>query len=759
MGTDLNIGHVTAYAYAKSKGYTGTEEQFATELAQFAQNAQKVAEDKAAVEQLVDEFLNTTAPAVIQDVTDEGTSQVERVADAGTAQVTRVGRAGDTQIDAVASAGTTQIGLVTAEGTAQVTRVQDKGDEVIDSIPADYTALTQEVSDLNQQISGIYDNYQIIMFDTVANEYPSSTGFNPYNNWTRSDYIPVTPGETVFINSPTRYSSDNAFYDADKVFKSTFTIGQQTPAAVIVPDGAYYMVISNQTSAFFTEVYRVLPAITASAKYGNYGIWESGSITPSNGQNNQDTTSIRFVDRFYFDNDVKVVFLKNTYRVRFFIYNVNGTYSGSSDWIYPNDLANNPYSIDRNKRYRVQISTYNISGTINKDDALNSVKFYSEQSTLSFWDTYITNKANMINSYLANGNDKSVFLFLTDTHWNNSPEYLNHYGINPELMRFLSKKCNINIVIHGGDLNSENRSDKYIAITNMTDPVAKMRSAFENVFLTRGNHDDNIEGANNVWDYVITQSDSYSYMFRGTKNVVFGETGTYFYHDIPHEKLRVISLDCIDFPYSNSVDASKSDLKILAYGYTQLQWLCDTLKNTPDGYHIVIYTHAMLAPSIVTVEHPTTSPQTRALNYLTVCDLIKAYKTRANFTASMDGSFVSVHQDYYTGNLNGDFTNCNASIVGVFSGHEHVDCIEEILDSNGNGIGIYNTCTQNSSALFSSDIISSTYQHPMEIGTTTELVWDVVVIDRASKAVRMIRIGANGANADVDEVNVRAFNY
>ena len=158
MGTDLNIGHVTAYAYAKSKGYTGTEEQFATELAQFAQNAQKVAEDRAAVEQLVDEFLNTTAPAVIQDVTDEGTSQVERVAGAGTAQVTRVGQAGDAQIDAVAAAGTTQIGLVTAEGTTQVTRVQDKGDEVIDSIPADYTALTQEVSDLNRQLNHFDDN-------------------------------------------------------------------------------------------------------------------------------------------------------------------------------------------------------------------------------------------------------------------------------------------------------------------------------------------------------------------------------------------------------------------------------------------------------------------------------------------------------------------------------------------------------------------------------------------------------------------------
>lgn len=195
MGTDLNIGHVTAYAYAKSKGYTGTEEQFATELAQFAQNAQKVAEDKAAVEQLVDEFLNTTAPAVIQDVTDEGTSQVERVAGAGTAQVTRVGEAGNTQIDAVATAGTTQIGLVTAEGTTQVTRVQDKGDEVIDSIPADYTALTQEVSDLNRQLG------------YASNTFNYTNGA-PHSSVSDVAYLPIRANETFKITVQTSVASN-----------------------------------------------------------------------------------------------------------------------------------------------------------------------------------------------------------------------------------------------------------------------------------------------------------------------------------------------------------------------------------------------------------------------------------------------------------------------------------------------------------------------------------------------------------------------
>ena len=293
----------------------------------------------------------------------------------------------------------------------------------------------------------------------------------------------------------------------------------------------------------------------------------------------------------------------------------------------------------------------------------------------------------------------------------------------------------------------------------MTNPMGMMRDAFDLVFVTRGNHDDQLEGANNVWANAITQSDSYSYMFRNTKDVTFGATGTYFYHDIPFEKLRIISLDCIDQPYTNTVDSTKSDLKTIAYGYTQMQWLCDTLVNTPSGYHVVIYTHAMLAPSIVTVEHPTTSPQTRAKNYLVLCNLLKAYKNRQNYSEAMSGSFVTVHQDYYTGNLSGDFRNCDGTIVAVFSGHEHVDCIEEILDGDGNGIGIYNTCTQNSSNMFANTVISYSYQHPMAIGTISELVWDVVVIDKTNKHVDMIRIGASEANTDVSAVTVRSFDY
>lgn len=494
-------------------------------------------------------------------------------------------------------------------------------------------------------------------------------------------------------------------------------------------------------------------------------IWESGAFNIPSGTDNNSANVIRTpLPRLQFPGDVKVLMADDKYRFRI-IGAVDETSSATFDsgWLRSLFGGEEEYTltVDTSMYYRIQIAT-NTASSMDMSEALQSLLFVYASDSMSeiksFWESYIENKSYTINNYMTNGNEKTAFLFLTDTHWNESTVQLNHYGINTYLMKYIADHCNIQYVIHGGDLNSENRSNINVARELMTIPVGMMRDAFEHVLLTRGNHDDNNESGNRNWAYTISQSDSYSYMFRNTKNVVFGETGTYFYKDIPFEKVRIISLDCVDFPYTNNIDATMLDEKILAYGYNQLQWFCDTLKSTPSDYHIVIYTHAMIAPSIVTIEHPNESPQTRTLNYGVVARILKAYKERVDFSLDITGWFTSVNQSYFDGVLEDDFTACDATIVGVFSGHEHIDCIEEIEVDNV-GIGIYNTCTQNSSAMFGDSVISHSYQHPMQIGTTSELVWDIVVIDKPNKHVDMIRIGANGANTDVESFEVRSFNY
>lgn len=140
-----NIGHATAYAYAKSKGYTGTEDQFATDQANFAANAQQVREDKESVETTVATFGNTTVPAAVQTVTAEGTRQV----------------------GIVGTAGDTQVARVQAEGTTQKNAVKAKGEEVIASIPSDYTELTEEVEDLKSAVIDV-ENAIIVSEESIT---------------------------------------------------------------------------------------------------------------------------------------------------------------------------------------------------------------------------------------------------------------------------------------------------------------------------------------------------------------------------------------------------------------------------------------------------------------------------------------------------------------------------------------------------------------------------------------------------------------
>lgn len=161
MHNTYSAGVVTAYGAAKKAGYTGTYEEFCAEQAQFAQNAQQVREDKESVEQTVETFEETTVPAAVQAVTDEGTTQVGRVNQAGATQVESIGSAGTTQVGNVNQAGTTQVAAVNQAGATQIQAVEDKGDEVIESIPQDYSELTAEVDELKNALdySGIGNSF------------------------------------------------------------------------------------------------------------------------------------------------------------------------------------------------------------------------------------------------------------------------------------------------------------------------------------------------------------------------------------------------------------------------------------------------------------------------------------------------------------------------------------------------------------------------------------------------------------------------
>lgn len=284
------------YDAVKYGGYTGTREQFGRDQAEFAQNATAVAQAKEEVERNTQTVVNTaqtfteeTVPAAIQSVEekgdteedrlearttelvqsintagavqvqaveDEGTEQIRLVSGAGTAQVEAVEQAGSDQVDAVEQAGadqvqavtdegTTQVGAVTGEGDTQVQRVQDKGDEVIDSIPADYTALDQKVDNLNNAVinknPNIFDPNDP---DILEGRYINSSGNVIANaNYFETGYMAVTTGDKVYSSAWLNPTTSLALskYDQEKNYLGNVAGGGVYNVPYVVEAGVAYI--------------------------------------------------------------------------------------------------------------------------------------------------------------------------------------------------------------------------------------------------------------------------------------------------------------------------------------------------------------------------------------------------------------------------------------------------------------------------------------------------------------------------------------
>ncbi len=102
-------GIATAYGAAVQGGYTGTYAQFCAQQAQFAENAQAVEEAKQEVLSTVQTFENTTVPAAITQVQEEGTAQIQVVQDATAQQITALQEEGLRQQAAVVEAAADQV--------------------------------------------------------------------------------------------------------------------------------------------------------------------------------------------------------------------------------------------------------------------------------------------------------------------------------------------------------------------------------------------------------------------------------------------------------------------------------------------------------------------------------------------------------------------------------------------------------------------------------------------------------------------------
>ena len=138
---------------AQSAGAAQTSADAAQTGAQSAQTAAAQAahsaEDAAAVLGQVE----AAGAAQVSAVQAAGQQQTQAVTAAGTQQVSAVQTEGADQRAAIETAGAAQVNAIQAEGQTQQTAIQQKGADTLASIPADYTELSGDVTDLKSAMA------------------------------------------------------------------------------------------------------------------------------------------------------------------------------------------------------------------------------------------------------------------------------------------------------------------------------------------------------------------------------------------------------------------------------------------------------------------------------------------------------------------------------------------------------------------------------------------------------------------------------
>ena len=270
---------------------------------------------------------------------------------------------------------------------------------------------------------------------------------------------------------------------------------------------------------------------------------------------------------------------------------------------------------------------------------------------------------------------------------------------SPLLIKYIASKTGIDKVLNGGDTGNSQ-----VICENA---ISQLRNAIgsNQVYTVSGNHE--LNDASRYERPFMRVADE----LRGhNSDIVYGDGDkSYFYFENTESKIRYIGLASYGLFFDNQYDSS--------FDTDQLIWLKNTALNVEDGWTIIIFTH--------TLYHADASS-----------DKLTMVLSGAN-------DFVDV-LDSYSG---------NGSISCVLMGHSHKDRIH----IGRSGIPyVISACDRH-------DRYKGDINVERTTGTISEQHFEVVVMDKGKRQIKLFSIGANARdgydNNQGKEVDVRIVNY
>lgn len=298
-----------------------------------------------------------------------------------------------------------------------------------------------------------------------------------------------------------------------------------------------------------------------------------------------------------------------------------------------NNLVNNweNYSGDTDVYYDPQEGTSGSSDMSTDETDTGAAGDPSDNSDLSeysipdYWEEELKTAAQETQSAMSKTDEYTAFFWYTDTHWS--------YGAQRSLsiIKYLEDHTSIKYTNFGGDVVNTYNIEESENLKQL-DEWREASLNLNNHHSVVGNHDDDIP-------QLESREDLYSFLIAPELNTQSGDGDNFCY--------------CVD-------DVSQNTRYIyLSTGFEKtttddLDFLVQTLSNTPQDWHIVLVSHIWF------VYYNTSEPTVGEIpDYVTaIFDIIDAYNDRSSGV---------------TNNVEFDFSTAKAKVEFCIGGHTHVD--------------------------------------------------------------------------------------
>ena len=339
--------------------------------------------------------------------------------------------------------------------------------------------------------------------------------------------------------------------------------------------------------------------------------------------------------------------------------------------------------------------------------------------------------------------DKTVSVgFITDTHYikNSSGEYgevgLQHVN---NIVDF-SRLGLLDLLVHGGDLiNGKTTPGTYKR--ELAEMMRAINAAECPKMICKGNHDYGVWYNANIENPRLTNVLSPLEWYKRftkpfQKDFVIDSsnpTGSYFYKDFDHAKLRVIVLNTADTAYLANADGTPKypDINHHAMSGAQLSWLATKALDFTGKADAANW-------NVLTISHVTpfgADSASKVTNGTVFAGIINAFKNGTTYTAS------STTGDYPY-NVNVNFSGKAGKHIAHIGGHYHID--QNYISNNIRYITTLMSAPANSSSGLSDDT------RPRDMYTETEDSWCVFTINTDTRKLYLSRFGQGDDNLIID---------